>query len=367
MTDSAYNILVVDDDPGMLAVASEELQANGYAVFEAGDGREALSAMEEAKFDLIISDLEMPRMNGLELVRAIRALDDDTVSQTPVIMLTGRGDDKAIQAAFDCGASSFVQKPVNWLNFMHHLVFILRAGVAEHALRSAHKAAKKAATARKELMSNLRHELRTPLHVITGYADVLKGKSTSLDESTCEAVDFMRSSAVDINARLAKIFLLSDLIGGDVNLTIRPASPKDIFSAVVSDLGRNRDLDVSGVEIDIPRDTLFDVDYKLFMIAAESLVENAVKFGAGRVLISCPEQTAEKTIIEISDDGEGFEADTGRELLKAFSQGDSGLTRKSTGLGLGLTTANMLIELHNGSIKLGRSQEMGGALVTISL
>ena len=138
MTDSAFNILVVDDDPGMLAVASEELQANGYAVIEAGDGAQALSALEVAQVDLIISDLEMPRMNGLELVREIRALANDALSQTPVIMLTGRGDDKAIQAAFDCGASSFVQKPVNWLNFMHHLAFILRAGVAESALSLIH-------------------------------------------------------------------------------------------------------------------------------------------------------------------------------------------------------------------------------------
>ena len=367
MTDSTYKILVVDDDPGMLAVASEELQAHGYAVIEAGDGREALSALEESQFDLIISDLEMPRMNGLELVREIRALSSDMISQTPVIMLTGRGDDKAIQAAFDCGASSFVQKPVNWLNFMHHLVFILRAGVAESALRTAHKEAEKAAAARKELMTNLRHELRSPLHVITGYADVLKATSGSLDGNMNEAIDFMRASASDINARLAKIFLLSDLIGDDVDLVIRPASPKELFSAVVNGLRNNGALDVGEVKIEISADTLFEVDSKFFMVAAENLIENAMKFGNGNVLISCAEEDTGKTVIEIADDGGGFATDAGRELLEAFSQGDSGITRQSTGLGLGLTTANMLVELHGGSIELSRSEELGGALIRISL
>lgn len=365
--ESTAKILVVDDDPGMLAVASEELQANGYAVVEAGNGLEALCALDETRFDLIISDLEMPRMNGLELVQKIRSFSDDTISQTPVIMLTGRGDDKAIQAAFDCGASSFVQKPVNWLNFMHHLVFILRAGVAESGLRTAHKEAEKAAAARKELMTNLQHELRSPLHVIIGYADILKATPDSLDEGMTEAVNFMRSSAVDINARLAKIFLLSDLIGDDVELIVRPASPKELFMAVVSGLRNNDDLDLSGVKVDLPEDMLFEVDFKLFMVAAENVVENAVKFGNGEVLISSNKSTAEKIVIEVADNGEGFAVGAGRELLEAFSQGDSGLTRESTGLGLGLTTANMLIELHGGSVELGSSEALGGGLVTIRL
>ncbi len=365
--DSAPTILVVDDDPGMLAVASEELQAKGYAVVEAGNGLEALTVLDEANFDLIISDLEMPRMNGLELVREIRALADDTISQTPVVMLTGRGDDKAIQAAFDCGASSFVQKPVNWLNFMHHVAFILRAGVAENSLRTAHKEAEKAASARKDLMTNLQHELRSPLHVITGYADILKAAPESLDEGMTEAVEFMRSSAIDINGRLAKIFLLSDLIGGDVDLILRPASPKEIFAAVVSGLRNKENLDVSGVKIDVPEDVLFDVDFKLFMVAAENLVENAMSFGDGEVLISGVQDTEGNTSISIADNGGGFGEGAGRELLEAFSQGDSGLTRESTGLGLGLTTANMIVELHNGSVDLGRSEALGGGLVTISL
>ena len=364
---STSKILVVDDDPGMLAVASEELQAKGYSVVEAGNGLEALAALDGNRFDLIISDLEMPRMNGLELVRQIRALPDDSISRTPVVMLTGRGDDKAIQAAFDCGASSFVQKPVNWLNFIHHVVFILRAGAAESALRVAHTASEKDAAARKNLMTNLQHELRSPLHLIMGYADVLTASSDSLSVDASEAVGFMRSSAIDINARLAKIFLLSDLIGGDADLTIRPVSPKELFTAVVSGIRNTKGLDVSGVKIGLPEDTLVDVDFKLFMIAGENLVENAVKFGSGTVLISPGEQANGKTVIEVADDGEGFAKDAGRELLEAFSQGDSGLTRESTGLGLGLTTANMIVELHGGSIELGRSEELGGGLVTISL
>lgn len=359
-------ILVVDDDPGMLAVASEELLSKGYAVTEAGNGLEALSALDAQGFDLIISDLEMPRMNGLELVREIRSRDNDRISQIPIVMLTGRGDDKAIQAAFDCGASAFVQKPVNWLTLMHQLNFILRAGEAEGALREAHKESEKAAAARKDLMTNLRHELRTPLHVITGYADVLKGSSESLSDDLSEAVDFMRSSAGDINARLVKIFLLSDLIGGDVELNARPSSFREMFTGVVNGLGNKANFDIDGLQIDLPADLTVELDHKLFMVATENLVENALNFGQGRVLISSRQLPNGKTVIEIEDDGQGFADGMEQNFVEAFSQGDSGLTRVSTGLGLGLTTANMIIELLGGSLELGQSEELSGARVQIT-
>ena len=103
------------------------------------------------------------------------------------------------------------------------------------------------------------------------------------------------------------------------------------------------------------------------MIAAENLVGNAVKFGNGAVLISGQQSSDGKLVIDVADDGDGFSADADRELLEAFSQGDSGLTRESTGLGLGLTTANMVIELHGGSVELERSAELGGARVRINL
>jgi len=364
---SPTNILVIDDDPGMLAVASEELLSHGHTVTEAGNGFEALASLEKERFDLIITDLEMPRMNGLELVREIRKNLDDMIAQTPVVMLTGRGDDKAIQAAFDCGASSFVQKPVNWLNLMHHLNFILRTGEAESALRVAHKESERAAAARKELMTNLQHELRTPLHVITGYADVLKASAGALDDDANEAVGFMRSSALDINTRLAKIFLLSDLIGGDANLKICSASPRELIVGVVNGLRNKQDLDTDGVKIDMPADLTAELDYKLFMVAAENLVENALKFGNGNVLITCEQTSDEMVIVDIADDGNGFTQGTGRDVLEAFSQGDAGLTRESTGLGLGLTTANMIVELHGGSIELDRSEALGGGLVRMVL
>lgn len=364
---SASTILVVDDDPGMLGVASEELQSKGYTVIEAGNGLEALTVLSETKLDLIISDLEMPRMNGLDLVRAVRGSADEIVSQVPIIMLTGRGDDNAIQAAFDCGASSFVQKPVNWLNFLQHLNFILRAGSAESALRESHREVAKAAAARKELMTNLRHELRTPLHVITGYADLIVAGSGSADGEINEAAGFMRASALDINARLSKIFLLSDLIGGDLEFNIRPAHLREIVVAVRSELKNSKDLNVDGVTIDVPESLSHPIDQKFFMIALGSIIENAINFGNGTVIISQVESTDGEIVLQIADDGEGFDLQSGNNLLEAFSQGDAGLTRASTGLGLGLATAKMIVERHGGRIELTNSGDLGGGLVTVFL
>jgi len=363
----ALKVLIVDDDPGMLAVASEELQACGYEVIEAGSGEEALSTLTEHEFGLIISDIEMPKMNGLELVRRIRSMDDDSISNTPIIMLTGRGDDAAIQSAFDCGASSFVQKPVNWLSFNHHLSFIIRAGFAEKKLRHSHRASLEAAAARKNLMINLQHELRSPLHIITGYAEVINGAAENAFDDVREAAGFMHSSALDINARLSKIFLLSSLIGGDITLNFRQVSLHELFMDVRSGLKNRNGLDTSGVRIDLPPDLVLPLDLTTFMKAAESVLENALNFGNGSVVISYVVDDDGRCEINIADDGEGFELEHAAKLLKVFGQSDAGLTRESTGLGLGLATAKMIVELHGGTIELDNSPEQGGGLVRIIL
>jgi len=362
---ASLKVLIVDDDPGMLAVASEELQSCGHEVVEAGSGEEALSKLLKHDFALVISDIEMPQMNGLELVRHIRAMDDDSVSNVPIVMLTGRGDDAAIQSAFDCGASSFVQKPVNWLNFNYHLSFILRAGLAEKELRNSHKAAAKAGEARRDLMINLQHELRSPLHVITGYADVIGGTKENVSEDIQEAVDFMRVSALDINTRLSKIFLLSDLIGDDVVLNIRAISPRELFADVCSGLKNRHGFDTTGVSVDLPSDLVLPLDQTTFMKAAESILENALKFGNGKVSVTFATSANGGRAIDIADDGDGFELERASALLKVFGQSDAGLTRESTGLGLGLATARMIVELHGGTIKLDNSAELGGGLVKI--
>src|SRR3989442_1980410 len=100
------NILVVDDEPQITRVLKTTLSAQGYGVRTAGDGDEALSVMSDWSPDLLITDLRMPNMNGLELCRHVRAK-----SRIPIIVLSVKGEERIKVEALDAGADDYVTKP----------------------------------------------------------------------------------------------------------------------------------------------------------------------------------------------------------------------------------------------------------------
>lgn len=114
------NILVVDDESQITRVLRTNLSGHGYMVRTAGDGDEALEVMRGWAPDLVITDLSMPNMAGLELCQRIRGK-----SQVPIIVLSVRGEEKIKVEALDAGADDYVTKPFN----MNELLARVRAGL----------------------------------------------------------------------------------------------------------------------------------------------------------------------------------------------------------------------------------------------
>ena len=106
MTSFASVVLVVDDDPAIRESMAYELGVKGYTVVTAADGVEGVRAFESHKPDLVLTDLSMPRLDGFEVISAIRA-----TSPTPIIVLSVRGNDRDKVRALDLGADDFVTKP----------------------------------------------------------------------------------------------------------------------------------------------------------------------------------------------------------------------------------------------------------------
>jgi len=104
--DGKQNILVVDDEPQITRVLKTTLSSQGYGIRTASDGEEALQAMSEWPPDLIVTDLRMPNMDGLDLCREVRK-----TSQVPIIVLSVKGEDSIKVQAFDAGADDYVTKP----------------------------------------------------------------------------------------------------------------------------------------------------------------------------------------------------------------------------------------------------------------
>ena len=110
MPDPHMKVLAVDDFPTMRRIVKTLLRQLGYNnVAEAEDGQVALAKLKQEKFDLVLLDWNMPRMTGLELLKAIRA--DDNLQNTPVVMITAEGRKEDVLEAVKAGVNNFIVKP----------------------------------------------------------------------------------------------------------------------------------------------------------------------------------------------------------------------------------------------------------------
>lgn len=108
----SFNVLIVDDSRSMRAVIKKTISMSGFKMdqcLEAGNGREALDILVKAWVDVIISDINMPEMNGLELLEELKK--DSLLKAIPAIVISTEGSEKRIQDAYDLGARGFIKKP----------------------------------------------------------------------------------------------------------------------------------------------------------------------------------------------------------------------------------------------------------------
>ncbi|WP_119067047.1 response regulator transcription factor [Aggregatilinea lenta] len=106
-------ILVVDDEIGALTLIGIMLERGGFEVLKAKDAEQALVVLDHDTPDLIILDVMMPGMDGIELCRVLRQRQETT--QTPILILSARGDAKSVMSGMDAGASDYLPKPI-----LHH-------------------------------------------------------------------------------------------------------------------------------------------------------------------------------------------------------------------------------------------------------
>ncbi len=103
-------ILCVDDEPINLMIIEVNLVAEGYEVYKASDGLSAIRMMKEIQPDLVLLDIMMPGMSGIETLKELKKIDPDI----PVIMVTGVTDEAVAKSAIEFGAYDYVAKPINF-------------------------------------------------------------------------------------------------------------------------------------------------------------------------------------------------------------------------------------------------------------
>jgi two-component system chemotaxis response regulator CheY len=138
----AYNVLVVDDSLPMRAVIKKTLKASGFNVgrfFDAGNGKEALAVLKQEWLDLVLTDYNMPDMNGMELISEMKG--DEILRAIPVVVITTEGSQQRVREFLEKGAADYIKKPFTPEEIRNKLTRIMgETGYAEGSANSGDQA-----------------------------------------------------------------------------------------------------------------------------------------------------------------------------------------------------------------------------------
>ncbi|MCG8558949.1 MAG: hybrid sensor histidine kinase/response regulator [Hyphomicrobiales bacterium] len=347
-------ILVADDDPVLLELAASSLASGGYGIETARNGVEAIQKLSQHPFDIVITDLTMPEIDGFGLIEHIRL--QERLQHIPVIVITTSDDYASIEHAFASGATSFVAKPINWSLFRHHVRYVMRSSRKEAELRLARNAAEAASRLKSNLLSVMTHEFRTPLHVVLGFTELfVKEADGPLGAPEYkEYAQHISDAAGQLNGILSDILLFSRAFSEKLTLQEDTYPIANLLAdAVSSAKGKAAASGVTVVTAEtVEPECRLVCDRSLLARALGHLIDNAIKFSpaGGRVSVSAELTSNDCLICSVKDDGCGMTAEQVGDLLKPFVQADMSRSRLYEGMGLGLTLCNYIIEAHGGRL-----------------
>jgi len=183
---SAARVLLADDDPTMVLMLEHVLEGLGRVYDTAADGDEAWNAWDKTRHELVVLDIEMPKLDGLEVCRRIRAADPERT--TFVLVLTGRDRQADVEAALDAGADDYVMKPVTGQHIVARMRIAQRRMATDAARREVEEQLRRARylAGIGELTIALQHEINNPLTGLLGTAELMQGDMRDRGESTVD-------------------------------------------------------------------------------------------------------------------------------------------------------------------------------------
>lgn len=360
--ENGKSILVVDDEPGIRDLLEFELKSAGYQVVTAVNGNEALERFKKDKFQLVLSDVMMPGMNGIDLLREIKKLD----SYVEVIIGTGYGQVENAVRAMKLGAYDYIQKPYE----LDEILTVVDKAMEKHHLRKSRDEALEASRAKSEFLATMSHEIRTPLNAILGMADLLA--DTSLNEEQGQYIEILKRGGDNLLNLINDILDLSKIEAGHLELEEMPFDLEDLVERTVELMAmraHQKGLElISHLLADVPKFLIGDSN-RLRQVLV-NLVGNAIKFTEkGEVVleikkgkeIDSESQKEIELIFSIRDTGIGISQDKVQSVFEPFTQADSSTTRKYGSTGLGLSISKRIAEHMGGRIWAESEEGKGSA------
>jgi hypothetical protein len=360
VTQGGPRLLIVDDEAAQLRALCDTLSLEGYVTEGFGSGQDALKNLSAGKFNLLLTDLMMPEMDGITLINAAKKIDP----WIGAIVMTGHGTIDTAVRAMQEGALDYILKPFK-LNAILPVIARaldvqgLRRQNAELQAREKQQSAELAA-AYHDLESfsySISHDLRAPLRSMDGFASILESDfANQLDEEGLRILGIIRASSRRMDELIVSLLEFSR--AGRSELQLDRVDMTLLANAAASEVRTY----YTGPEpqIDIAELPAVDADLVVIRQVWSNLIGNALKYSAKRakptVSISGRIDNGE-AIYRIEDNGAGFDMRYADKLFGVFQRLHS--LEEFSGTGVGLAIVHRIIARHGGRIWAQGSPDAG--------
>ena len=360
-------LLIVEDDAEQRAAVSEILSQElpGATIVGAADGVEAWEILKHGGVDVVLSDVVMPGIDGIELARRVRS--HPAVADTYVILITGIAPPEDLFAAINDCADDCLLKPLR----REELAVRVRAGLRRSAdLQRLHSRAlelEQAYARQSDFLSVVSHEIRTPLSAILSSANILLRYGAKRPESVERFAKVIYQEGQRLTRLINNLLDLAKIEAGLVEWRLGPVSVaglldqvRESFSALAGERKVRLEVVLSGA------DSRIEADHDKLIQVLLNLVSNAVKHSGDGCTVhvrSLP-RAGGGARIEVEDEGSGIPAGMEERIFERFAQLESGDERLGTGLGL--TIARQIVEHHGGRL-WAEANRTSGALFVVEL
>lgn len=357
------HVLVVDDEEFNRRLIHRIL-SQFCKITETDSGLTALECVQEHQFDLIVLDIMMPGMHGIDVLSEIRKHTSST--ELPVILVSALTENDDIVRGLKTGANDYIPKPIDAEIVQARVITQLQLKAAFDIQKRAYIELKKADVLKFKLLSIASHDLKSPLSNIFMAETLLRQLTDSEDATIVSVLDTVKMTVKAMNNIIVEFLDMAALQSGKIDIHIEDVNLKNVVGNVVKQFAIQAEEKGSQIEI-VEMSGIVLADQKRLVQILSNLISNALKYSPPNSQIRLNAVGDEGSIIiEVIDQGPGIPADEKDLLFTEFGKLSPRPTGQESSTGLGLWIVKQMVEAMDGQVGVDCPDD-GGSIFWVRL